>query len=163
MLLGHTLVYIVCGLFLPAFVKACQGELGAMSVSVMIFLVQCLSFIVLPPTFGAFWMVAIAPMASQTLENAPFAWLEKQDGFDEHKRGLLTGWLNGATSAAKICTSFMVGPIIAACGGRAFAAFAFVAILQCGGLLILGCYRLFAGPLGGEVQSPRTPPIAKKL
>ncbi len=145
-MVGHTMVYIICGVFLPEVVKACRGELGAIVVSVMICIVQCLSFAVFPLPFCSIWMVLMMPIACQIIENSPFAWLEKQDGFEDHQRGGLTGWLNSATSASKLFTSFVVGPVIAASGGHVFAALVFIAICQGVGLLSLG----FA-----QGQSPR--------
>ncbi|CAE7733248.1 Fmn2 [Symbiodinium sp. KB8] len=64
------------------------------------------------------------PVAYQILANTPFKWLESQPGFDETQRGWLTGIFNTTLAVAQAFTAVLSGPIVAAAGGRLWAAYA---------------------------------------
>lgn len=130
LLMAHTVGYIIAGFLVPRAVKLFGGEMNAMTLSVIVFVVQFGSFIILPSYFSFGWAVLVLPMALQTNANAPFAWLERQAGFDERERGRLTGWLNLTVSFAQIVTSLATGPVVAFFHGRLLAAFGFAGCLD---------------------------------
>eukprot|EP00439_Symbiodinium_sp_Y106_P080421 s582_g19.t1 len=69
-------------------------------------------------------VVFAMPVAYQILANTPFKWLESQPGFDETQRGWLTGIFNTTLAVAQAFTAVLSGPIVAAAGGRLWAAYA---------------------------------------
>lgn len=154
LLIAHTVCYIISGMALPLFVRACRGEMNAVIVSVIICALQFASWFVVPPMCCVAWAIVVLPMAFQCCANVPFAWLEKQDQFDDQQRGRLTGVLNMTLAAGQITTSLATGPVVAYFDGHLLAAYLFAAILD---VVFLGCVLVYlACNLRSNARSSRS-------
>ena len=86
---------------------------------------------------AAAFVVLAMPVAYQILANSPFKWLERQPGFDETQRGWLTGIFNTALAVAQAIAAVLSGPIVAAAGGRLWAAYAAATFFDMAVLLLV--------------------------
>lgn len=163
-LLFGSIVFMAAGAFLTelsAPTGLLGGEIMSMCVAVAAMAVTltavCLAHVSLPARYLAIVLVVFAmPVSYQILANTPFAWLERQAGFDAKSRGTLTGVFNQAMSAAQSATAVLSGPLTAACGGQLWSAYAAVVVVDVALLafLTLGHWRRrFSLPLANDVNA----------
>lgn len=134
LLLGQALVFTAAGLVLPRIVRLLGGELAAVAVALLVFAASLLSFFIGTTVAAAVTLVVI---------NAPFAWLERQPGFDTGDRGWLTGCLNVSLAVAQATIAVGSGPLVEATGGRLIVAFAVAAALDVCAVLGAGLRLLY--------------------
>eukprot|EP00929_Paragymnodinium_shiwhaense_P074511 TRINITY_DN38149_c0_g1_i1.p1 TRINITY_DN38149_c0_g1~~TRINITY_DN38149_c0_g1_i1.p1 ORF type:complete len:470 (-),score=67.57 TRINITY_DN38149_c0_g1_i1:192-1601(-) len=127
LLIANGVMFLVAGYLIAAVVSCLRGELAAVNFAQGLLAFALASFRLLPRLVAAGCVVLLVPMAYQIVANSPFAWLERQPGFDERQRGRLTGWMNSSLSVAQAITAVGSGPIVAAAGDHLVAALLFAA------------------------------------
>mmetsp|Transcript_28205 Transcript_28205/g.61334 ORF Transcript_28205/g.61334 Transcript_28205/m.61334 type:complete len:479 (+) Transcript_28205:101-1537(+) len=130
LLVVSTAFFLLAGAALPAIVSACRGEENATIVSLLVLALVLLAFSLAPLQVAAVGVVALVPVAYQVIGNAPFAWLERCPGFDERRRGRLTGWLNSSLAVSQALVALLGGPVVEAAGGRLTTAYEAVAAVD---------------------------------
>lgn len=119
-LLYGSFVFMASGSILPRISgpsSVCRGEWTALYMAVLMMAVTLL--LCCAPQLQALcaaWVVLAMPVAYQILANAPFAWLERQPGFKDHARGLLTGTFNASLATSQALTALLSGPVAAHLG-----------------------------------------------
>eukprot|EP00928_Gymnodinium_smaydae_P040126 TRINITY_DN27266_c0_g2_i1.p1 TRINITY_DN27266_c0_g2~~TRINITY_DN27266_c0_g2_i1.p1 ORF type:complete len:474 (+),score=65.56 TRINITY_DN27266_c0_g2_i1:178-1422(+) len=124
LLIGSAFVFLAGGYALNGVVRCCGGEGNAMAVAVVVLsagLASCDNAV--PVAFPVAFVVFLMPVAYQVVANTPFAWLEKQDAFDEKIRGKCTGVLNSSLALAQALVAVASGPVVAWAKGRLLAAY----------------------------------------
>jgi len=122
------IMYTLVGYILPQIVCLCRGEVSTMILSLAAFAVVLVGCGTFDRVVNMVTIVLLQPVASVVVQNAPFAWLERQPGFSEDERGRLTGYLNTALAAAQLLIAIVGSPLVAAFNGRLMPVFYAVAV-----------------------------------
>lgn len=129
MLMGQCPLFLVYGVVLPGIVTCFRGELPATVASCFLFSLVLFAVVAAPLTWCRVAVVLAYPLASQIGSMAPFAWLEKQEGFDDGQRGYYIGLLDSSLSVAQFAVAVGSGPLVVLNGGRLGSIFSFAAIV----------------------------------
>ncbi|CAJ1389203.1 unnamed protein product [Effrenium voratum] len=144
-LLYGSIVFLAAGSFLTQ-LSAPTGLLGgemmsmcaAVTVMAATLAAVCLAHLSLQARYVSIVLVVLAmPISYQILANTPFAWIERQDGFDAKSRGKFTGIFNSSLAAAQATTAVLSGPLTAAFGGQLWSAYAAVVVVDIALLVFL--------------------------
>ena len=125
----------------------CKDEWVALFASVFVMMSTLIACCLAHLNSILYWLAAALvvlamPVAYQILSNTPFKWLESQPGFDATQRGWLTGIFNTTLAVAQAFTAVLSGPIVAAAGGRLWAAYAAATLFDALVLLLVLVMRL---------------------
>ena len=144
LLLG-SFVFLAVGGLLPRLSGPsgiCRDEWAALVASVLAMMTTLIVLCFAHLNSAMRWLSAILvvlamPTAYQFLANSPFKWLENQPGFDATQRGWLTGIFNTALAVAQALAAVLSGPVVAAAGGRLWAAYAAATVVDMLVLLVV--------------------------